>query len=236
MASGVQYQYSYDRFLPDYKQVYQVARNFNSNGDQLTFTTTSLKLADKLRSDFPEIEYVAESDWFGPHNLISGEKKLYVRGGQVGSKFLQIFQYPLTQGNAASILSDAYSIVITESLSKALFGNQNPLGKSIRFDNTDNLKVTGILKDLPSNSTFQFQYLVPFSYIEQKNENIRNLRTGSFENNAFQVFAKLKSGATQAGLAPKIKNIEKTETKSTNAMNSEVILTTTQRMASQCAQ
>ena len=140
----VKYQYSYDRFLPDYNQLYQIARNFNSNGEQLTFTSTSLKLADKLRSDFPQIEYIAETDWFGPHDLIVGEKKFYISGGQVGKNFLQIFSFPLKEGNAASVLTDPYSIVLTESTAKSLFGSESPIGKTVRFDNADNLKVTGV--------------------------------------------------------------------------------------------
>src|ERR1700761_405244 len=65
----VLYQYSYDRWLPDHKQLYQVKRNFNSNGDTLTFASTSLKLADVLRNTIPEIKHVAEADWTGPHGL-----------------------------------------------------------------------------------------------------------------------------------------------------------------------
>jgi putative ABC transport system permease protein len=52
-------EYKYDRFLPNYKQLYQVKRNFNSNGQIITFPNASLKLADVLRSQIPEIEYVA---------------------------------------------------------------------------------------------------------------------------------------------------------------------------------
>ena len=55
----------YDKFLPDYQRLYRVQRNFDSNGDTLTFLSTSLKLADALRNQIPEVEYVAESDWHG---------------------------------------------------------------------------------------------------------------------------------------------------------------------------
>src|SRR5438445_2332210 len=91
----VHYQYSYNKYLPDYTQLYRVQRNFNSNGDTLTFATTSLKLADVLRKEIPEIEYVAEADWMGSHGLVVGDKKFYVRGGQTGVDFLKMFQYPL---------------------------------------------------------------------------------------------------------------------------------------------
>jgi hypothetical protein len=92
------HEYSYDKFLPDYERLYQVRRNFNSNGDILNFPTTSLALADALRNEIPEIEYVAESDWMNSHGLKVGEKKLYMNGGQVNADFLKMFQYPLLKG------------------------------------------------------------------------------------------------------------------------------------------
>src|SRR6187549_1286437 len=87
----VYYQYSFDKFLPDYGRLYRVQRNYDSNGDTLTFRTTSIRLADALRSEIPEVEYVAESDWMGPHGLMVGEKKFYIYGGQVGIDFLKMF-------------------------------------------------------------------------------------------------------------------------------------------------
>src|SRR5580658_428968 len=72
-------EYSYDKFLPGYQQVYQVRRNFNSNGETLNFTSTSLKLADALRHDIPEIEYVAESGGGGHGVLMVADKKFYLK-------------------------------------------------------------------------------------------------------------------------------------------------------------
>src|SRR5688572_15026251 len=93
-------QYSYDKFLPEYKFLYRVQRNFDSNGDTLTFRTTSLRLAHALRNEIPEIEYVAGSDWMGPHGLMVGDKKLYLNGGITGIDFLKMFKYPFVYGNA----------------------------------------------------------------------------------------------------------------------------------------
>ena len=220
----VYYEYSYDKFLPDYGQLYQVARNFNSNGDTLTFQSTSLKLADALRT-IPEFQNVAESDEMGPHGLMVGTKKFYYGGGQSEGHFLEMFQFPLLKGNAGSVLRDPYSIVLTQSTARALFGEDDPMGKTVRFDNKNDLKVTGILKDLPANSTFQFKFLVPFSFYEQRNPGVRSQRTtGGFDQNAYQIFVRLKPGVSYAQVAPKIKDLERTETTSTNAMNSSVIL------------
>ena len=217
-------QYSYDKSLPDYQRLYRVQRNFDSNGDTLTFLSTSLKLADALRNQIPEVEYVAECAGMGPHGLMIRDKKLYLNGGIVGSDFLKMFQYPLVKGNAATVFKDAYSIVLTQSTAKAFFGNEDPVNKTIRFDNKHDLKVTGILEDLPGNSSFNFKYLVPFSYFEQTNDYVKRQRTGSFGNNSYSIFVKLKSHSDYAKVYPKIRDIEHTEKDNTNAMLSYVTL------------
>ena len=215
-------EFRFDRFLAEGERAYRVQRNFDSNGDTLTFQTTSLKLANTLRAEVPEIEFVAESDWMGQHGLIVDEKKLYLNGGQVGSDFLKIFRYPLVKGNPNTVLSDPYSIVITESLAKSLFGSEDPIGKMIRYDNKDNLKVSGVLKDIPDNASMKFNFLVPFSYLEQTNERVKNNRTGSYGNNGYQTFVKLKPNVTMEQANARVRDIEHTEKENTNAMKSYV--------------
>jgi putative ABC transport system permease protein len=215
-------QYSYDKFVPDHARLYRVQRNYDSNGDTLTFRTTSIRLADALRSEIPEIEYVAESDWMGSHGLMVGDKKFYMNGGQVGTDFLKMFKFPLLIGNIESVLGDPSSIVLTEATAKSLFGNESAIGKTIRFDNKSDLKVTGILKDLPSNSSIKFNFLVPSSYAFQFYD--RKEAARSFSNNNRQIFVKLKQGVSYAQVAPKIRVIEHTEKGNMNAMNSYVTL------------
>jgi len=215
-------EFTYDRFLPEGDRAYRVQRNFDSNGDTLTFRSTSLKLVNTLRNEVPEIEYVAESDFMGMHGLIVGDKKLYLNGIQAGSDFLKIFMYPMTRGNRNSALADPYSIVITEDLAKSLFGSEDPINKTIRYNNADNLKVTGVLKDMPDNATLKFNFVVPFSYIEQTNENVKRNRTGSYGNNGYQTFVKLKPNVSLAQANARVKTIEHTETDDANAMKSFV--------------
>lgn len=218
----VSYQYAYDKFLPNYEQAYQVRRNFNSNGDTLTFSSTSLKLADALRTDFPEIEYVAETDGGRSHGLMVGNTKLLLDGKQAGADFLKIFRFPFIEGNADA-LKDPYSIVLTEATAKALFGNNNAMNQMVRVDNKDDLKVTGIMKDIPANSSFHFSYILPFSYFEIADPSIKDRRKQGFGNNSFEIYAKLRDGIKYSQVAPKIKNMEHVED-NTNAKNSDVIM------------
>ena len=218
-------QYSFDRDVPDAARLYRVQRNFNSNGDTLTFPTVSLRLAEVLRTQVPEIEHVAISDWMGSHGLTVGDKKLYVNGGITGGDFLQMFRYPLLEGNAADAMKDAYSIVLTQSTATALFGREEAMGRTVRFDNEHDLTVTGILKDLPANSSFSFNFLVPFSYREQQNPELKKETfSGSFGNNNSQLFVQLKPGVAYSQVYPKIKDIEHTEKDNQNAMLSVITL------------
>ena len=221
---GVYHQYSYDKFLPEYESVYRVQRNFDSNGDTLTFQTTSLKLADALRTQIPEIEYVAESDWTGNHGFNVGDRKLYMGGATAGTDFFKIFQHQFIEGNANSAFIDPYSIVLTEFFARSLFGNEEAMNKMVRFDNVHDLKVTGIIKDPPRNSTFSFNYVVPSSYAYAVNPSLKTDGLRSFGNNNLQIFVKLKPGISYAQVASKIRNIEHTEKGSLNAMNSYVTL------------
>jgi putative ABC transport system permease protein len=216
-------QFSYDKFLPDYTSLYQVERHFYGNGDTLTYGGTSLKLADALRNQIPEIESVAETDGGSMHGLMVGNRKFYMQGNHVAGNFLAMFQFPLIEGKAKNVLSDPYSIVLTESTAKALFGNEDALNKTVRFDNTNDLKVTGILKDIPDNSTLQFNYLVPFSYLESTNSFVKLARSKGYGWTNFTTYVKLKPGISYAQLAPKIRDIEKTETDNFMSMATNII-------------
>jgi putative ABC transport system permease protein len=218
----VNYQYSFDRYLPNYRQSYQVRRNFNSNGDTLTFNSTSLKLADALRNNYPEIEYVAETDGGREHGLMVGNTKLLLVGKQAGADFFKIFSFPFIEGNADG-LKDPYSIILTESTAKALFGNKSAMNQMVKVDNRDNLKVTGIIKDVPANSSLVLNYIIPFSYFEIVDPRVKAARKQSFGANGFELFAKLKNGIKYSQLAPKIKSMEKYED-NLNAKNSDVIM------------
>ncbi|WPU94364.1 ABC transporter permease [Mucilaginibacter sabulilitoris] len=219
-------QYSYDRFLPGYKQLYQVEMNLTSqhNGTS-TQTSIALPLTDVLKKEIPGIQYVAEADDIGHmnHGLWVGDKKLYMEGGAAGPEFFKIFQYPFIKGNANSALKDLYSIVLTESTAKALFGNADPMGKNVRFDNSQNMTVTGVIRDVPANATLQFNYLVPFAYSEATQGWIKDGRT-KWTYNSFSAYVALEPGVTYEQIAPKIRDIVNKRSPEMRSLKPEVIL------------
>src|SRR6185437_11150980 len=200
-------QYAYDRFLPDYEQLYQVEMNLTSQySGETTQTSLALPLVDVLRNEIPGIKYAAESDNIGKmdHDLLVDDKKLYLAGGAAGPEFFKIFQYPFIEGDANLALKDIYSIVLTQSTARALFGDANPMGEYVRFDNSQNMKVTGIIKDIPKNATLQFNYLTPFAFMEATQDWIKVGRT-KWTYNSFSAYVALGPGVTCAQIAPKIR-------------------------------
>jgi putative ABC transport system permease protein len=217
-------QFAYDHFLSGYKQLYQVRRNFYGNGDTMNYGGTSLKLADALRNQIPEIQSVAETDGGSSHGLMVGNQKLYLKGNQVAGAFLTMFQFPLLEGEAKNALQDPYSIVLTASTAKTLFGNEDPINKSVRYDNKNDLKVTAVLKDLPSNSSLQFNFLVPFSYLESTDSWTKLARSKGFGWTNFATYVQLKPGVPYATVAPKIRDLMKSEKDNSFSMATNVII------------
>jgi hypothetical protein len=92
----------------------------------------------------------------------------------------------------ASALAQPASIVLTESTAKALFGSENPLGKLVRMDNQHDLLVTAIAKDVPKNSTLQFDFLVPFEHIIGANPWMNEARKTQWNNNILGIVVQLR--------------------------------------------
>ncbi len=154
----------------------------------------------------PEIKYACHTDWMGTHNLAVGEKKVFINGAQAEPDFFNIFPFPAIKGNLKTALDDPYSIVLTESSAHSLFGDADPMGKAINFDNKHELIVKAIIKDIPGNSTVKPNYIVPFSYYMLSQEWVNRAAT-SWHNSAFLTFVRLQPGVTDKNLQPKFDRI-----------------------------
>ena len=189
----VLYQYSFDRFLPNTGSISQVHFRFLRNGESDQMMATPAPLSAQLRKEIPEIRYSAHTDWMGNHDLLVGDKKLYLPGAFAEEDFFNIFQYPVISGNLSTALKETYSIVLTESTAHSLFGDADPIGKTVRVDNENNLIVKAVIADLPPNSTFQFHYVIPFSYYTHIRDWVKKaVESGTWDNNSFQTFVLLQ--------------------------------------------
>jgi ABC-type antimicrobial peptide transport system permease subunit len=196
----IQNEVSYDQFHANKDRIYEAWNRAEFSGKLNCWNTTPKILGRTMEKDLPEVERAVRVDW-GVNYLFSiGDKRLTVNGRTVDSGFLQMFSFPLLKGNPTTVLNDMHSIVLTETLAKKLFNGDNAMGKVIKIDNRDNFTVTGILKDLPNNTRFQFEYLIPWSYRHYRGDD-----DSSWGNNSTRTYVMLKQNATLASVAPKVK-------------------------------
>jgi putative ABC transport system permease protein len=196
---------SYDKAHSNLDRLYQVYINAEFDGKINTWSSVPLPTAEGLRETDSKIKHAVTADWGHNHLLTVGETRINKRGYSVTPEFLEMFQFPLLHGQAEKVLDDPYSIVLTESTARALFGDKDPINQTVIIDNADELKVTGILKDIPGNSSFQFDVLVPFAIFE-KQEWVKNSRD-NWGNYSFQVYVELKEGAAETAVEASIRDL-----------------------------
>lgn len=201
----VQHETSFDRFQPKLDRLHQVYINAHFDGKINSWRSVPMPLKDGLKEEISSIKNAAITEWGGTHLLTVDETKFNKRGYYASYEFLEMFEFPMLKGTAESALADPYSIVLTESLAKSFFGDEDPINKLIKLDNNAELKVTGLLKDVPTNSSFQFDYLVPMSLMVATQEWAKNAET-SWGNNSFQVFVELPEGTDKAQVDAEIKD------------------------------
>ncbi len=157
----VQDELSYDQFHENADRIYQTGMRGLIGGQALEIATTSTPMGPAMLEDFPEVENMVRVKSMGRTLFARGTTKFYEN--QVywaDSTFFSIFNFPLLQGNPQTALTAPNTIVLTESTARKYFGNENPMGQTLRFDNDAEYAITGIAADPPSNSHLQFDILV----------------------------------------------------------------------------
>lgn len=157
---------SYDKQNKDSANIYRVVHDFvNHDGSRLPDATSPAALAPAMQKQFPEVSAATRlyPNWGRIYLVKHGEKKLQEEGLYFAdASFFDVFTVEFVQGNAKTALNDAKSIVITESAAKKYFGSDNAIGKVLSIDGMDDKQVTAVIKDVPANSHFHFDFLGSF--------------------------------------------------------------------------
>jgi len=151
---------TYDKFNTNYKSIYQVIANRDFKNNIFTDPNMVFPLAKSLESGYPQIKNSVMSTYASPQLFVFGEKKLKKTLVTVGGRYFDMFTCKFIHGNATA-LNKPNSIVLTQSTSKAFFGDANPINKVLKQDN-QLLKVTAVIADMPGNSTRQFDCISSF--------------------------------------------------------------------------
>jgi putative ABC transport system permease protein len=199
----VHFETSYDTFNKNADRVALVMKHSLMNNQKNSSSSLMMPVYDELKNNYPDIRRISRLDWGGMHSLMTRDQKFSKSGYYVDPDFLKIFTYPVIRGNIETALREPNSIVLTESLAKAMFGNINPVGKLIRIDHRFDIQVTAVVQDVPRNSSLEFEFLAPFEFKVQNDPDVRESRT-RWNNSFIGVVVEVNDAASMHTLSKKI--------------------------------
>ncbi|MFO7733441.1 MAG: ABC transporter permease [Candidatus Aminicenantes bacterium] len=196
---------SFDRFHEKAADLYRVEEDQSYSGRIYHVTVTPHPLAPALKAEVPEIVEATRVVRFTGQLFRHGDKAFFednVRA--VDPSFLTMFSFPLVRGDAATALAGLDSVVLSEDAARKYFGTEDALGKTLTVNNDTDLKVTGVLKNFPRNSTMRYDMVVPYELLKAKGGT-----NEEFGSNSIGTYVRLRPGTPAAAVDAKIKGFIK---------------------------
>ncbi|MBB2149216.1 ABC transporter permease [Pedobacter gandavensis] len=165
----VAYEWSYDKHTTGYDRTYVVYTNMKSGDGAVSYAWTSGIMAPYLSSTMPDIAYASHSTYPREYLLSNQDKSFKKFGVYADPSFLKIFDYQMIKGNKDQALKSPNGIILTERFAKVLFGNADPMNKTLKFGGKELLTVEGVMEDVPSSSSIQFDYLMSWELYKKIN-------------------------------------------------------------------
>ncbi len=183
-------------FLVPQTQHYQTIGDF-------TVMPTPFTLSQVLKDENPEIECSTRYEpWFGKRRVTFGDKSFEEQVNFADQSFFDIFSFEFVEGDGKTVLTDPNSIVLTQETAQRFFGNDNPIGKTVRMDEKVNLRVTGVIKNVPRNSDIRFEGLAPTALLAQYGYDL-----SQWGGNTIITFVLLKDSRQAKDLSKRIENV-----------------------------
>ena len=161
----VQSELSFDRFHAQAANLYRVEQDQDSPEGTNHIWYTPFPMGPALKDEIPQIEDFTRIQELGDMLFRRGENAFYEsRAYAVDPQFLRMFTFPLIKGDPSSALGRPDALVITEDMAKKYFGDADPMGRTVIVDNARDFTVTGVLRNIPPNSSLSFDMLVPIDF------------------------------------------------------------------------
>lgn len=196
----VQDELNWDKFHPDHQNIYQVMVNRDFNGEVNTDKSVPFPLAEELKRNFPQVKNATTDNYGSDIILKYNETIIKRRALNVSQEYNDVFQWKVVKGSAARALANPEDIILTASTARSLFGDADPLGKVVRVDNHSDYTVSAVVEDVPSNSSIQFNALLPFN---PSSDFVKQAST-DWVNCFSQTFIKLQPGTDVTALNKQI--------------------------------
>jgi ABC-type antimicrobial peptide transport system permease subunit len=199
---------SYNKYFKNYDRIVQVWQHQTFNGDVGSQTAMPIPLGLKLREAYmSDFKYVALSTWTQEHIITNGDKKFTKLGNYVQAEMPDILTLKMIKGTRAG-LKDLSSIMLSGSLAKTLFGDTEPINKTLKIDNQWVVKVTGVYEDMPNNTEFrEVTFFAPWDLYMTTMPWLKQAAT-RWGNNSWQIFAQMAPNADVDKVSAKIKDLK----------------------------
>ncbi|WP_316844544.1 ABC transporter permease [Pedobacter psychrodurus] len=186
----VAYEYGYDKQFTDYDKTYVLYNNQKTASETFSFMAFPGQLKDEIKEKVPGVARVSRLSYPEP-TLISYHQNNFKMNAVFGDPdFLKMFDYKVLKGNSNTFLNSVDGVILTETLAKNLFGNEDPINKVVKLDNNENLKVEGVIADRPKNSTLELDYILSWKLYEKLNS---WTKTSGWGNNYCMMFMQLQN-------------------------------------------
>ncbi len=184
--------------------------NVQEQIDHLTYETSGM-MGPTMKSEFPEVEeFVRVLPWWDP--MVLTHKRTHISTDHAyfaDSTFFKVFDFKLLRGNPDQVLTAPSSIVLSESLAKAIFSDQDPIGKVVKGLHYEDLEVTGIMEDVPRQSSFRHEAIISWS-TTVPGVGVFNMRwMNNWLAQGIYTFVRLQAGAKSADVVPKLSEMMK---------------------------
>jgi ABC-type antimicrobial peptide transport system permease subunit len=207
IACWIYNEWTFDREFNNYDRIAQVWEMYpGKHGAQAILPAP---VADELRAKFSSnFKQVFSSSRDQEHVFAAGDKKLIKLGRYIEPAGLNVLTLPMLKGSHSG-LNDLHSILLSASLAEALFSGADPVGKILDMDDTVALKVTGVYKDFPYNSSFRdISYLAPWELYVANDPETKYQRNRWGDNNWY-TFVQLAENTNFASVSAKIKDVKR---------------------------
>jgi len=223
---------SFNKYHHNYDRIAQVMTRGNDQKEG-PFANNSVQypLATELLTNYKEnFKHIIRGSWVQDHILSAGDKKLSGKGQFTDAGAPEMFTLKMLKGNWSG-LNDPYSIMLSASVAKALFGNADPMDQVVTIDNKTNVKVTGVYEDLPRNTQLSFiKFFSTWDLWVSQNDWILTRAANDWHNHFLQIYAEILPNTDFETVSKNIRDIEIQQIKNLEgykedaARNPEVVL------------
>ena len=191
ILAWVQDELSFDKFHQHSKDLFRVVTEGHYTSEVNHFSGTPAPLAPALKDEIPEILNSVRIGRAGTILTQYGNMRFYEENILFADRSLfQMFSFPFVKGDPESALLEPVSVVVTEEMANKYFGNEDPIGKQLSFDNRLDIKVTGVIENIPNHSSIRFDFIIPFELL------IRLGGPTHWGGHSYQTYVLLQPGAS----------------------------------------